>query len=305
MNRCIKKVVFFVTLIASENAALGYAQPPGRPILSLELSSCDSVTEKRGCWPGTNTNLAFLSNDLLLAAINRRECPESANTAISFIGQDVQRTTTLLLISVTEQKLVGNVRLAAAKQPESVRALQEQRWIVSDDSGVKLCAMDGQCGPPSPWQAGALVSYKLQGETIGRWSPLVQFLFLNDEKVVDLREGAAVVMTLDGVVLYKIPVREAYRNASLVSSTSGARFLLNEFAFTHLNSFISFMDDKASRPRNLKRIRVFDVASRKTLFENHWNPNRYEDSDDLPSLSPDGHRVALVRDGVLEVYEIP
>jgi hypothetical protein len=56
---------------------------------------------------------------------------------------------------------------------------------------------------------------------------------------------------------------------------------------------------------NLARVRVFDVASGRELFDLKWNPGHNLSFEAKPALSPDGHRIAVVMKGQLRVYEIP
>ncbi|HEX4538528.1 MAG TPA: hypothetical protein VH140_16380 [Candidatus Acidoferrum sp.] len=41
------------------------------------------------------------------------------------------------------------------------------------------------------------------------------------------------------------------------------------------------------------------------VFELRWDPRPYMGTPVTPVLSPDGHEVAVIRHGILEVYQVP
>jgi hypothetical protein len=47
------------------------------------------------------------------------------------------------------------------------------------------------------------------------------------------------------------------------------------------------------------------IGSGKSLFELHWDPRPHVGVISVPALSPDGRRLAAIRHGFLEVFEIP
>ena len=83
-------------------------------------------------------------------------------------------------------------------------------------------------------------------------------------------------------------------------SNDGTISVSSELSTTSIYKIIHPLDgiDEPS-PGNFLLIRVFDKQSGKTLLSLHLNPkNHYE----APALSPDGAKLAIVRSGVLEVY---
>jgi hypothetical protein len=125
-------------------------------------------------------------------------------------------------------------------------------------------------------------------------------------KMLNVGEGKATAVKLDGTVLYQIEVKDAWRGYThFVPSASGVRFCVTELYYTRLNSMVNFFDIADSRAYNRARMRVFEVAAGKQVFELKWHPRGYRGEDILPALSPSGHRLALVRKGKLQVYEVP
>jgi len=136
-----------------------------------------------------------------------------------------------------------------------------------------------------------------------------EFRFLNDDKVIGIRmngtKGRAAIVKVDGSPLYDIAVEDALRgNTRFFTSASGERFGIAELYYTRINSIINFFDINDSRAYNRKRIRVFDVGTGKQVFELQWDPRGYRGESILPALSADGRRLAVVRAGELQVYEL-
>lgn len=135
--------------------------------------------------------------------------------------------------------------------------------------------------------------------------------FLNDDKVIGIKirrtaEGTAAVGNADGTMLYEIPVKDGWRgHTHLIACSCGSRFAVTELYYTRLNSLVNFFDIWDTRGYNRARIRAFDAASGSQLFELSWDPREYRGESILPAFSPSGRRLALVRKGQLQAYEIP
>jgi hypothetical protein len=125
--------------------------------------------------------------------------------------------------------------------------------------------------------------------------------FLDRDKVIGIREHKAVVAKVDGTTLYQIPVSKWY--VRFISSASGLRFCIQDQRYTGFRAIAdmgSGLEDYSQ-----SRVRVFDLASGRQLFELKWDPRHYRGHDIDPALSPSGRRLALVRKGELQVYELP
>jgi hypothetical protein len=299
MRRSVTIVVVALFLIPLRVASQFQAHSSTEPVFRHDLRPLGLVTDKTGFFVYSNNDSVFLSNDLVLVSLNRTEVSPSFVSRPTTPGEMAEPPTLLLVFSLSQKKMVSSITRPHSTFPGSLQGLLTEGWIAVSGSGVQLCSDRKKCTLPFPTNG----ELSLPSPSRDRWAEHHQSLLLNDERTVELQESAAVVMTLDRTPVYQIPVRDVYRETSFVPCASGSRFLINEFAYTRLNSIVNFWDGKASRPRNLKRVRLFDVPSGKTLFERRWAPHRLD--DDMPALSPDGRRVALVKQGILEVYEIP
>jgi hypothetical protein len=126
--------------------------------------------------------------------------------------------------------------------------------------------------------------------------------FLDETTVIGLKGEKAAVVKVDGTIQFQIAVRDAWRgHTRFVPSASGTTFCIAELDKTGFHPF----DIADSRPYNFRRVRVFEVTDGKQLFQIEWDPRDYSGEDILPALSPNGRRLAVVRKGKLQVYEIP
>jgi hypothetical protein len=86
------------------------------------------------------------------------------------------------------------------------------------------------------------------------------------------------------------------------ASADATRVITSELSYTGWNKIVNILDIDQSRPENLWRIAVTEARSGKVLLSLHWNPKTHLVS---PALSPSGTRLAVVRKGALEVYDVP
>ena len=124
--------------------------------------------------------------------------------------------------------------------------------------------------------------------------------FVNRARVMGIKEGKATVVALDGAVDYQVPGKLNARTA-FMTCFSGSRFGIFELGYRGI--WIDFGDENGAY--NLARMRIFDVASGRELFDLKWNPGHNFSWDVTPVMSSDGHRVAMIVKGELRVYEIP
>jgi hypothetical protein len=120
---------------------------------------------------------------------------------------------------------------------------------------------------------------------------------------VDGEAVEIVIRNLDESVVYRVPVTRAYQTA-ILSDAAGKRFSVEDQGYTLMNSIVNFMDIDQGRPYNFSPVRVFDTDSGKQLFELHWDP-RPSWFAPVATLSPDGHKLAVIRHSELEVFNIP
>lgn len=175
--------------------------------------------------------------------------------------------------------------------------------VIPGDSGLMLASVSG-VSVLTP--GGKTVDMGFAGDAA---EPPVS-RFLDNDKVVGITEvdnsfkGKVTVARVDGTVLHQIDMKANRLRVHLVTASSGLRFAVKEEYYTRFNSFWNlYLDD--NRDQDRLQIRVFDVASGKQVFDIGWDPRHYHGFEILPALSPSGNRIAIVRNGQLEVYDIP
>jgi len=129
-----------------------------------------------------------------------------------------------------------------------------------------------------------------------------EFRFLNSGSLAGLDHDASevVVMSVDGKQIRRYKVAKAWRT-SFLPATSGTRFGIYEHGYTALNSIINFLDIDDGRPQDFQQVRVIDMLSGNEVSRLEWDPRPHLIK---PALSPSGHRVARVRAGILEVFQV-
>jgi hypothetical protein len=129
--------------------------------------------------------------------------------------------------------------------------------------------------------------------------------FLNDHTIAGFESNTTLsVATAGGKILYSIPVQTRWNLARLVSSPSGIRFCFHEAGYTRWNSVVNFLDIDSGRPLNFERVTVLDTDSGRVVLKLEWDPRPYEGDLTDPALSPDGYKLAVIRKGRLEVFDI-
>jgi hypothetical protein len=126
--------------------------------------------------------------------------------------------------------------------------------------------------------------------------------FLNSELLacLDWAASEAVVTDMEAKQIWRYKVAKAWRSGFL-TATSGTRFAIHEYGYTLLNSIINFLDIDDGRPEDFQRVRVIDITSGREVFQLEWDPRPHLIK---PALSPSGHRVARVKGGILEVFQV-
>jgi len=332
--------------------------PQQKPSYDQDLQPFGFVVESHDQIVGNFTDLNFLTDNLLLVTINNRVYGPVEKTSSD------QPLSKLLLFDISQHRLVKSVEMAIEKDRNSVRALEDGRFALLNEMGVRVCSRELACGSPRltggplfvspagtkilvggngrteqvlldgvnleelaryPWNnpqvipgdRGILVvrdrkiyvrvegqpDRQLPFQGFGLW-PTARFL--NQDTVADFESDASLAVTkLDGTVTFRIPVRARWHVSELVTSTSGLRFCFHEARYTQLNSLVNFLDIDSGRPVNFESVDVRSTGSGASLFDLRWDPRPYVGIPITPALSPDGRKLAVVRQGHLEIFEIP
>jgi hypothetical protein len=328
-----------------------------KPIFSADLRPFEYVVEKQGRMIGDYSVVTFLSENLLLVAVNQREFTKSQEPLFSDSPD-----ATLLLFDLEHKRLLDKTQMPLEKSDHSIEAVKGDRFVALSQTGLRFCSQDLKCGSPFNTPGPVFVSAQrtrlivggnrltdqelldattgevletLSGKAMSRAIPGdsglliirggVMFIridgtserrlnfggmgvmplarFLNDDTVADFDQSkkVAIIAKTEGTTVYSVPVAKPWQG-ELVVSASGVRFGINEYGYTKLNSLLNPLDIDNGRPPDFQRIRVLEVGTGKLAAEFEWDPRPYVVP---PALSPTGHRLAVIRQGTLEVYEIP
>ncbi len=171
------------------------------------------------------TDLAFLSDDLLLISINQR----SAGTPVRWFGDSPDSK--LVLIDLRSGHVTAKAEMPVEKWFGSVQAIAGGRFAVMSESGLKFCGSDLRCGAPIPGRSPLVVS------------PLgitVAVMRSDTAKAVDLRTIMIDVDSLHETVFdFRLQKAVPGDRAFLVSDRSGDK----EVTILHANgssSAVSF-----------------------------------------------------------------
>ena len=129
--------------------------------------------------------------------------------------------------------------------------------------------------------------------------------FLSPNIVADFASDKILaVATTDGKILYRLSVNPRWDLMEIATSSSGSRFAFHTAGYTRLSSILNFFRPEPNRHFNLEQINVMECATGKSRFKMSWDPRPYVPYLTTPALSPDGHKVAMLRSGFLEVFDI-
>jgi hypothetical protein len=306
------------------------------------------------------TDLAFLSDDLVLVSINERLFDGRIEPLLSH-----RPASKLLLFDISEKTLAKSSESFIEKFTGSVRATHNGKFVVLSGSEIRLCSKNLECDPPVPipGEGPIFVSPKgtrimaggngqneqqlLDGDSLkvldhfapGQWSmpgdtavlatrghqlyllregisdKLLRFpgagwmrlnaQFLSDDTFAEYENDQTFVgVGLEGAILYRISILpEGGARTNLVPAASGSRFCIHQSAYRVRGSKLSVSDKL--RTRDVDIYRIFDTRSGEELFHFEWDPRPYVSTLVAPALAPNGHRIAVIRSGYLEVFELP
>jgi hypothetical protein len=91
------------------------------------------------------TDLTFLSDDLILVSLNERSFANSVEP----VDTD-KPPSKLLLFDISRKALLRSSERAVEKFMGSVHATHDGSFVVLEQSGIRVCFKQLECGPPSP-----------------------------------------------------------------------------------------------------------------------------------------------------------
>ena len=97
-----------------------------------------------------------------------------------------------------------------------------------------------------------------------------------------------------------------HRGDTCVSSVNDERLMVVEVKQTRWNKLLNPLAGFGDPPYNSLRTTVYEKRSGAERFTLEWDPRKVATSlTTMPALSTTRHRVALMRRGVLEVFDVP
>jgi len=205
-------------------------------------------------------------------------------SSLGFLSED-------FLLVVVNQRVFGRV--------EAMRNIDEppSKLIVFDLNKKQL----SQSAVMAVMKAPGAVAPLTDGQFIVLSKSLVRVCSadLRCDKSFPTNGGLA---TLDADSLKLLYGEKKFTLRDTNASKNGTRSVSTELSSTIWNKITHPISIDEQPADDFRRISVRDNRSGKTLFSMHYNPKNHSVG---PTLSPNGTRLAIVREGVLEVYELP
>jgi len=351
-----RSAICFIALTLS--TAANCEPPEHKQIFHQDLRPFGFLTEAPGQFVTNYTDLNFLTDDLILVTVNTRVYGPIEKVLLD------EPLSKVLLFDISQSRLVKKVEMSVEKSTGSVRALEDGRFALLNEMGLRVCSRELECGLARPTRGPLFVSpgqtkivvggnghteqTVLDGmtlEELGRYPwhnpsvipgdgallvardtklyvrvpgqsdrqlPLAGLgtwptaRFINRNTVADFESDKALaVANLDGTILFRVRVKARWQVSEVSTSASGTRFCFHEAGYTAVNSFVNFLDFDQGRPLNFESVKVLSADSGNSLFELRWDPRPYIGVPTTPVLSPNGQRLAVLRHGILEIFEVP
>jgi hypothetical protein len=134
------------------------AAPGPRPVYRRDLRPFGFPTDTLGRIVGNFTDISFVTNDLVLVAINTTTFGDQGN------GDLDQPESKLLLFDISRSDAPTMTQLPVRKAKDSVQSAGNGRFVLLNAAGVQLCSPELQCG--SAVQAGGPMFLSPQGTRI-------------------------------------------------------------------------------------------------------------------------------------------
>lgn len=243
------------------------------------------------------STVGFLSEDLLLVAIN--QAPNDSPHALFQEKPDA----ILILFDVSQEKpqKIAHMPISKSLVSEAVMPALGSNFLVQSLSEVRLCSADLQCDR-------AFASKGHLWLSADRAKVVVGGNLMTKQVVLDTRTLAPIPGEDPARVVtdWRRSSRPGGSFVDSISSVDGARLMHVETRQTRWSKITNPLGGLGSRPFDKRIISVYDTQTGRELLALQWDP-RHDWGGILrkPALSPNGHRVALLRRGVVEIFDLP
>ncbi len=137
----IQVCLITLCIFIGATAALGQSTHP-KPVFRQDLRPFGFGNETEARETANYTDVVFLSDDLVLVAVNLRKF---ASVSPLFADEPASK---FLLFDVSQVKLIRGADLRVEKTQGSVRPTREGQFALLDEAGLRLCSSDLTCGQP-------------------------------------------------------------------------------------------------------------------------------------------------------------
>ncbi len=142
--------------------------------------------------------------------------------------------------------------------------------------------------------------FVVNGGGAGTW-PDARFLS-EDTVAAAGSDNDVVIATTDGATRFRVPLQRASYLVEVSTASSGSVFSIHEAGYRGFRSILKALN--IEQPFNIERVTVLATDSGKPRLRLSWDPRPYVGNFSRPALSPDGHRLAVIRHGFLEVFDV-
>jgi hypothetical protein len=124
--------------------------------------------------------------------------------------------------------------------------------------------------------------------------------FISDKLVVGFYpDKKFAVVGTDGVLHYALRLDGDPWKSGFITSAGGLRFAVNAGGYSRFKSTVDLFHREG--PPDVQRITVVDNQSGNVIFSQVWHPGAFFT---LPALSPSGRRLAVIHQGILDVFNL-
>jgi len=241
------------------------------------------------------STVGFLSEDLLLIAIN--QAPKDSPHPLFEDTPDA----ILVLFDIGKERPLRITHMSMCKSENAMTPVVGGDFLVLSLSEVRLCSADLHCDRAFATKGPLLLSSDRAKVVVGG--------NLMTERVILNSRTLAPITGEDPAGVLPAWQRSSLPDGTFVDSIStvdGARLMRVETRQTRWSKITNPLAELGDRPFNSRIVRVYGKHTGQELLSLQWDPRHdWGGVTRKPAISPTGHRVALLRRGVLEIFEVP